>query len=323
METKTTIASLSREVTTEAEAYSYLEGLRWGSTPTCGHCESTDVYLIQCANGTSRQTRTGNMSERRVWKCRSCKKQFSVLTNTILHGTRIPVRCWVMIYFEMAASKNGIAAREIERKYGFCPRTAWFVLHRLREAMSKNNGDILGRNVVVDETYVGGDPKNRHANDPRQSVVGRGTEKTAVVSLIDAETGEVRSKVVAKVDGATLYRFIRDNVWMAETTLHSDSFQSYVPIGQTMAGHYVVNHSAGEYVNEKSQGTNRAEGFFSQLKRSIDGTHHHVSVEHLHRYVSEFSFRFTTCEMKEIDRMRLMVQRSGGRLTYKNVKVSA
>lgn len=128
--TKTTIASLSREITTEAEAYSYLEDLRWKGTPICPFCKGSDVYLITPKNGVSRATRSGVQSERRVWKCRSegCRKQFSVLTGTIMHGTKIPIRTWVLVYFEFMGSKNGMSAREVERRYGVCPRTAWHML---------------------------------------------------------------------------------------------------------------------------------------------------------------------------------------------------
>jgi len=137
-----TIASLSREIATEADAYRYFESMRWGDTARCAHCDATDVYLIGCTNGTSRKTASGSMSERRVWKCRSCKRQFSVLTNTIMHRTHIPVRHWCMVIFEMCASKNGVAAREIERKYGICPRSAWFMLQRVRAAMG-NDGVLF------------------------------------------------------------------------------------------------------------------------------------------------------------------------------------
>jgi transposase-like protein len=165
MKPRTTIASLSRDIRSEADAYRLMETLRWGDSPTCTHCGSEVVYLIPPANGISRKTAAGTMSERRVWKCRECKRQFSVLTGTIMHATKISVRIWVMVLFDMAASKNGMSAREVERRYGVCPRSAWHMLHRIRLAMA--GGDRLVstmRGVVVsDETWIGGDPKNRHA----------------------------------------------------------------------------------------------------------------------------------------------------------------
>jgi transposase-like protein len=289
-----------------------------------------DVYLIGCANGVSRKTRTGTMSERRVWKCRSCRRQFSVLTGTIMHGTKIPVRVWALVIFEMTASKNGTAAREIERKYGVCPRSAWFMLHRIREAM-RSDGLLapMAGTIVADETFVGGDPKNRHAwkRDPdRQtpervlpgSMPNRHTDKTPVLSLINAETGEVRSQVVANVTGRTLSKVLANNVAMYNSTLHTDSAHAYVQIGHLFASHKTVNHAQGEYVRD-GVSTNRAEGFFSQLKRSLDGTHHHVSEAHLPRYLAEFDFRYSTCKASDFDRMVKLVGQSDRRLTYKAV----
>src|SRR5579871_1830773 len=160
---------LSEKLRTEADAYKYLEELRWNGNPVCPHCGGTDPYFLNPENSVSRRTRTGSESQRRVWKCRSCRKQFSVLTGTIFHGTKIPVRTWVFVVFEMASSKNGVAAREIERKYGLTPKSAWFMLHRIREAMKREPmaGLLTGR-VVADETYIGGAPKNRHGHDPKK-----------------------------------------------------------------------------------------------------------------------------------------------------------
>jgi transposase-like protein len=132
---RTTLASLSIEITSEADAYAYLENMRWGDTPRCAHCQGTNVFFIESNNGVSRRTAAGTLSERRVWKCRPCKKQFSVLTGTIMHATKISVRIWVMVIFEMCSAKNGLSAREVERKYGVCPRSAWHMLHRIRKAM--------------------------------------------------------------------------------------------------------------------------------------------------------------------------------------------
>lgn len=145
---------------------------------------------------------------------------------------------------------------------------------------------------------------------------GRGTHKTPV----DAETGECRSQAVANVSGKTLRKMIVDNVDTMTAMLHTDALPAYLGIGSQMAGHFSVDHEAGEYVTEKSTGTQMAENFFSQLKRSFDGTFHHVSKEHLHRYLGEFDFRFSTCDLTDSDRMALLMDRTDGRrLTYKKV----
>jgi transposase-like protein len=131
-----TITHLIERIPTEASAYLYLEGMRWPEKPVCPHCGSiNDHYYLKPENGVSRKTRTGNVSERRVWKCKDCKKQFSATTGTIFHGSKVPLRIWLFVFFEMCANKNGLAAREIERRYGVAPKTAWFMAHRIREAM--------------------------------------------------------------------------------------------------------------------------------------------------------------------------------------------
>ncbi|HSH58872.1 MAG TPA: transposase [Acidimicrobiales bacterium] len=121
----TTVLQLADRLRSEADAYRYLEEMRWGNgDPVCPHCDSLGASYVEPANGVSRKTRTGAMSERRVWRCFTCRKQFSVLTGTIFHGTKVPIRTWVFVLAEMCASKNGIAAREVERRYGVCARTA-------------------------------------------------------------------------------------------------------------------------------------------------------------------------------------------------------
>jgi len=315
MSTKTNIASLSRQIVTEADAYRHLESLRWGATAVCAHCGGLDVYLIPPANGVSRRTAGGTMSERRVWKCRSCRKQFSVLTNTMMHATKVPVRTWVLVIFDMIAAKNGISAREVERKYGVCPRAAWHMLHRIREAMAGPYDTIFQGVVMADETYIGGDPENRHAWQRGPERSGRGTEKTPVVSIIDQETGEVRSHVVTNVDGTTLGRILLGNVDPEGSILVTDGFKGYNLAGSFFSKHESVNHSAGEYVRDGFT-TNPVESFFSQLKRSIDGTHHHVSVKHLHRYVAEHDFRRSTCKVSDTDRMTALGKQMEGRLSY-------
>ena len=241
-----------------------------------------------------------------------------------MHGSKISLRTWILVSFEMVSSKNGVAALEIQRKYGLCSRTAWFLMHRIRECMAENDGSLFVGNVVADETYFGGNPKNRHYADRKNPLKrGRATKKTPVFALIDTETGAVRSQVVANVTGRTLAKVICQNVDVSVSTLHTDAFGGYIAISPHMAAHHVVDHKAGEYVTEKSHGTNKAENYFSQLKRSLDGTHHHVSREHLHRYLGEFDFRYTTRKMSDADRMSLLLSRTQGkRLTYKVVKIS-
>lgn len=313
------IPALTARVQTEADAYLLLEELRWNGQVVCPHCGGADrCFYLTPDNGISRKTRTGSLSQRRVWKCGDCRKQFSVLTGTIFHGSKVPVRTWLFVIFEMCASKNGVSAREIERKYDLTAKTAWFLLHRIREAMKREPlAGLLSGTVVADETWIGGTPANRHRTDPREQARPSGaTDKTPVLSLIHYETREVRSRVVRGVDAVTLRSAIGENVDRARTMLHTDSAGPYKVIAKDMRGHESVDHAAGEYVRN-GVSTNFAENYFSQLKRSIDGTHHRVSVEHLDRYLAQFDFLYSLCRRSDSFRMRELIGRTGGRrLTY-------
>ena len=328
------MTKLAELIPDEAAAYRYMERLRWNGEASCPHCHSTEVTYLNPENGSSRKTRTGAMSARRVWQCRGCRKQFSVLTGTVMHGTRVSVRIWLFVIFEMVANKNGVAEAEIARRYGLCNRTAWHLLHRIREAMGNDGLAMLGGEghvIVADETYVGGSLKsmNNKARKRLESVPvtpgsregGPGWNKASVLTLIDTTTGESRSRVVPDVTGKTLRKVIADQVYMSGSTLHTDESKSYNAVASEFAAHETVNHKDGEYAryrNGKVITSNQAENFFSQLKRSLDGTHHHVSRKHLHRYLGEFDFRYSTRTESDTERMAMLVgQMDGIRLAYR------
>lgn len=163
-----TLGEIRRRVEEEADAYRLLEELRWPDGPICPHCEHDSAYFLEPANGKSRATgpkRT--MSQRRVWKCARCRKQFSVLTGTVLHGTKVPIESWLTVMVQMCSAENGISAREVERMHDVTPETAWFMLHRLREAMKREPlASAVRGTIVSDETWVGGEPRNRHRHHP-------------------------------------------------------------------------------------------------------------------------------------------------------------
>ncbi len=327
MGVKATLIHLADQLRTEADAYEHLEHLRWPHGVICPTCHGSDVYLIQPKNGISRKATNGTLTERRVWNCRACRRQFSAISGTALHGTKVPLRTWCLVIFDMIAAKNGISAREVERKYGVCPRTAWFMLHRIRECMKSDALIATMRGTIVsDETWIGGDPENRHASYVETPITREDgkpnlhTDKTPVLALINADTGEVRAAVVPNVTAANLRKVMSEQVDMAGSHLWTDEAKYYFHLGKEFLSHQTVNHSDGEYVRNGAS-TNRAEGFFSQLKRSLDGTHHHVSREHLGRYVTEHAYRYSTCKVSDGARMAAVVKRAEGRrLSYKRVK---
>src|SRR5579862_4963838 len=152
-------------IQTEADAYRYMEALRWPDGPVCPHCghDGKHWYLKPKGETEARKTRTGAPSERRVWRCSSCKRQFSVLTGTVFHGSKVPLKTWLMVTHEMCANRNGISAHEIRRKYHVNAKTAWYMAHRLREGMKAGAPDMLRGTIVADEAFIGGEPKKMNA----------------------------------------------------------------------------------------------------------------------------------------------------------------
>lgn len=313
---KLSLLSLADRLRTEADAYEVLEQMRWGDQPVCPHCGSVRKhYFLTPANGRSRKTRTGAPTERRVWKCADCRKQFTATTGTIFHATKVPLRIWLLVIYDACTAKNGISAREVERKYGLTAKTAWFLMHRLREAMKREPmAGLLSGRIVADETWYGGKPSNRHGHDPRQNVQRTGEDKITILSLVSRETGEVRSRVVPNVRRDTLREAISEHVDLPNTHLHTDALRSYQLLAREsdLGEHSYVSHDDREYVRGDVT-TNHAEAFFSQLKRSLDGTFHHVSREHLDRYLAEFDFRFSTRKLTDVERIDLLVSQTGGR----------
>lgn len=314
------IPKLAEQIPDEASAYEFLEQLRWGDRPVCPHCGSVRTpYFLKPQAKEGRKTRTGKVTVRRLWKCADCRKQFSVLTGTIFHGSKIAIRKWLFVIFEMCASKHGVSAREVQRKYELTPKSAWFMTHRIREAMRTDPlAGMLKGTIVADETGYGGKPRHKQG-----TLRGRGGEKhypmrSTVFTLIDRDSGEARSRVIPDVKADTLWSAIARDVETAESRLMTDEHKGYGNIGRQFGGgHDRVFHSGGEYVRGDVS-TNAVESYFSQLKRSIDGTHHAVSHQHLHRYLSEFDFRYSTRKLSDSARMaRLMGQVAGRRMTYR------
>ena len=329
------LIKLINRLQTEADAYKYLEEQRWpdGIPPACPHCggnEKPPVFLQPKDGSTGRKTRTGSVSQRRVWKCKTagCRRQFSVLTNTPMHGTKIPVRTWVLVTFEMCSSKNGVSAREIERKYDLTPKSAWFLLHRIREGMSAPEPPFwTDTEVVADETFIGpnlGRMNNKRRKEHEETHGGKTTRgtahKTPVVTLINRETGESYSKVLNDVSAVNVREVIEEVADLPNIDLSTDGGSAYRHSGPQARSHVAVDHKWGEYVRN-GRGTNPVESFFSQLKRSIDGTHHNVSRVHLQRYLDEFGFRHNTHKLTDAERMAIYYrQLNGKRLTYKPVQ---
>lgn len=305
------LSVIAKQYSDEEEAWRFFESIRWPNGPICPHCGVVNhAYYLEPKEG-NRKTSTGKTSYRRVWKCADCREKFSVLVGTVFEDSKIPLSKWLLAFHMMCAGKNGVSALELHRTLGVTYKTAWFMAHRIRYAMNEGPlGTLLTGTVEADETYIGGKASGKR---------GRGAaNKTPVVSLVE-RGGKVRSRVVTNVTGKNVKEVLQANV-SPDATLMTDAYQVYREPGKDFATHEVVDHGKGEYVRGDSH-INTVEGFYSQLKRSLDGTHHHVSTEHLHRYVGEFDFRYNSRTVTDGERTVQAVRKAAGkRLQYRDTK---
>lgn len=287
-------------------AREYLEALLWKEGPVCPHCgvEDKGHYALK-----------GKAHRKGLYKCRLCRKQFTVTTGTVFHGSHVPLNMWLAASYLMSCSKKGISALQLMRMLGIGSyRTAWFMEHRLREAARKltpvEKAGQNGGTVEVDETFWG--------NQRRKHKGERGYEhKMKILSLVERD-GSVRSFHVRRVNGKTLKPIIRENV-DASAHIMTDEHGAYKDLDKEFASHETVAHSRKEYVRGHVY-TNTAEGYFSLLKRGLNGTFHHVSEQHLFRYISEFDFRYSNRKITDGERADALLCGIGGkRLTYHTV----
>jgi transposase-like protein len=300
-----TVARIPLACADEAAAVEFLESLRWGDEVCCPRCGDCDVYQMK-------KRGTDERNDRYLWRCRGCSKQFTVRVGTIMEDSPIPLRHWVFVFWAATASKKGVSALQIKRQTGVTYKTALYMMHRVRWAMGESYRLPLDGDVEADETYIG--PRRRKGTKP-----GRSTEhKTPVFAMVQRD-GSLRAHPVTNVTGATLKGAIRQNV-APTARMITDEYGAYNKLGEEFAAHDTVSHKWGEYARGDVY-TNTAESFFSLLKRGVIGTFHHVSRKHLHRYVSEFEFRWNTRRMDDGARLRELVQSGEGkRLTYAEAK---
>lgn len=301
------LSKLAKHFSDEEAARDLLEQMRWGGNPTCPHCGGLDPYKLT----PKAESAKGKHVRRGVYKCKACRKQFTVTVGTIFEDSRIPISKWLLGIHLISSSKKGMSAHQIHRMLGISYKAAWFLMHRLRYAMKGGPlADLMTGTVEMDETYVGGKKRGTRRGRP-----GPESHKTPVVALVERGTGRVRAFPMPRVTAENLKGALHANV-DKRATLMTDDYFAYRSVGAEMAAHGVVKHSNDEYVRGDAY-TNTVEGFFSLLKRGINGTFHHVSRGHLGRYCDEFAFRYENRKATDGERAKLVVSGAEGkRLTY-------
>jgi transposase-like protein len=311
---------------TDADAArAFLEASRWPEGPVCPHCGSiNEAYKIDATAKGTKHARKG------LWKCALCEKQFTVTIDTIFEDSHIPLNKWLLAIHLLCSSKKGMSAHQLHRLLGVTYKSAWFMAHRIRYAMSQEPlSSKLSGTVEVDETYIGGKERGK------RGVPNPEGKKTAVITMVERKlvknekTGEIKAKGTVRSRALPNQRVTAENLRPilqehieSGATLNTDEAVVYYFNRDAFAKHETVNHSKDEYVkvvDGLTVTTNTVEGYFGNLKRGINGVYHHVGKQHLHRYLAEFDFRYNAREVSDADRRDMAIAGTNGkRLKYRD-----
>ena len=298
------IIELTEMFPDEASAIRWFEETRWPDGRHCGHCGSVETKEVP------------NAKPMPYW-CKSCRSYFSVRTGTSIEKSRLPLRKWVFAVYLYVTNLKGVSSMKLHRELKVTQKTAWFMLHRLREAWGESGLEQFVGPVEADETYMGGKRSNM-PKAKRRKLKGRGAVgKTTVAGVKDRTTNQVSAKTVENADAPTLLRFVAQRTKMG-AKVFTDEASGYNWL-EVAFDHEAVNHSAGEYVRGNAH-TQGIESFWAMLKRGHKGVYHQMSPKHMDRYIAEFAGRHNVREADTIDQMTNLVACSvGKRLTYKDL----
>lgn len=290
------ILEFVRRFPDEKACRDYLANSRWGDQPQCPHCgHMAKIYRI---------------NDGKLYKCAKCMKQFTVRVGTIFEDSALPLQKWFMAIYILTAHRKGISSCQLARDIEVTQKTAWFMLHRIRYAVkAKSFKKPLNGIVEIDETYVGGIGHGKTLKEAKAA-------KVPVFGMLE-RGGMVRAMPVARTTKWNLKPIIRRHI-SKNATIMSDTYGPYKDLNQEYKGHEVVDHSQKEYVRGTVH-TNNIEGFWSLMKRGINGVYHHASRKHMHRYTDEYAYRYNSRKETDIDRFMEFLSNCDCRLTHKKL----
>ena len=299
------LMELMEVCSSDEKCRTYLELVRWNGSPVCPHCGSQhkNHYELK-VKGVFKGLR----------KCKDCRERFTVTVGTMFEGSHIPLKKWFIAMYIFASHKKGISSHQLAKDLGISQSSAWFMLGRIRHSFSVKMDIKLRGEIQLDESFIGGRNKNRHADKKVKESQGRSVkDKTPVFGVMN-ECG-VRTIVVPNTQAKTLKPIIESMVEKGSIVV-TDEWGAYNGLKKNYQ-HEVIKHNEEQYVNENGFSTNALEGFWSLLKRGIFGIYHQVSPKHLSEYCDEFAFRYNTREYPDADRFTLSLAIAQERITYK------
>jgi transposase-like protein len=288
---------------TEEKCVDYLAKVRWNGQPQCQYCGHEECYVLNVKGRGKR------------WKCKECKKQFSVRVGTIFEESKLSLRKWFIAIYLVTAHKKGISSHQLARDLKITQKAAWFVLHRIRVGYTPKH-EKFDSAVEIDESYVGGKERNKHRSKRTGGTQGRSIKSKKPILGIFQRDGKVFAIPVADTKATTILPIMRERV-EAGTTVYTDEYNAYRSLRRDF-DHQIVNHSAEEFVRG-SVSTNSIESFWATIKRGYIGVYHHWSDQHIGRYINEFPFRFNNRNLSEGSKFGVLLGNVSGRLDYKTL----
>ena len=296
------LIQLSNYLSSEEKCMQFIEDWRWKGDIHCPHCGMDKVYRFKT---------------RRIFKCSSCKHQFSAKSGTIFEKSLVPTKKWILAIYLVGANKRGITGLQLAKEIEVSNKTGWLLLHKIRKMMQPEYKEKLSGVIMSDETFVGGKNKNRHLGKKIKNNKGRSfVDKTPVMGLMQV-SGEVRCIVVPDTSNSSIHPVLKEHI-EEKSILVTDEWMGYKGL-RTKFNHQVVQHRLMQYKSKDGYTTNGVEGFWGSLKRTIIGGYNWISRKHMQKYADEIAFRFNTRTLDQSERFALMMGNLNRKLTYKQL----